>query len=406
MSMNQNSQQSRTSFLQAVELELIDESDGNETQEYIQEDTRLRNWKSGSVDRQYQAVKGILLEIKKLGYTMPTLDKKGVLSLIQTIQEKSDWSEYTKESNWNKFVRFYRWGYRKHGASWNVEARNIILGDGVGGANNRWLYKKDKNKIIRKDTFTTEEMVELVNAEHDLCYKAFFGVTFECGLRIGESLSLLIRDVEKTPAGFDVHVRESKTEKRTVWVEKYFASYLDKWLQVHPDKNNKNAKLFLNTLGRPLEDAAANKKLKEVSARLFPEKTKVSVHSLRHSWATETASYLTEAQMCNFFGWTMGSKMCATYIRKQKVDVRRAMRQAHGLEEQATIKEAGKRCGSCQHINPEGYDYCDECKLPLDPERMARAKQAQDMQVVFDRMMSEKFAALVEQLRKENKALS
>jgi hypothetical protein len=219
-------------------------------------------------------------------------------------------------------------------------------------------------------------MLTLVTSEPSLEYKVFFGVVFESGMRVGEALSLLIRDVSKTDIGFDIDIRASKTQKRRVFIERYFVSLLDRWLKTHPDKNNPNAKLFTNQQGGELTGFAANKKLKHVSSKLFPEKTKVSIHSLRHSRATELAEIYTEAQMTSFFGWTTASKMTAVYVRKASVDIRHAQRRAYGLEEAAT-KEIGRQCLTCGYVNASEVEDCVVCKQPVSHEKIVAALERQ-----------------------------
>ena len=46
---------------------------------------------------------------------------------------------------------------------------------------------------------------------------------------------------------------------------------------------------------------------------------------LRHSRATHLSKYLTEAQLCVFFGWTIGTKVVRRYIHLSGKDVDNAL---------------------------------------------------------------------------------
>lgn len=381
----------KQTFEQAIETGLIDRNDGVKTLDYIQEQQRLRNWKQGSINRQYQAIRPFLEEMKRKGLTLSTLDKKGVLELIGFIQDTQLWSEDTRKSNWDRFCAFYKWAYKQANKTWKPEAAELLTGE------ERYFYKRDLNKIVQKDILTPEQMLELVATEPSLEYKVFFGVTFEAGMRVGESLSLLIKDVSKSDKGFDIDIRSSKTQKRRVFVERYFEAVLDRWLKSHPDRNNPNAPLFLNQHGSPLTGFAANKKLKLICNKLWPEKTKVSVHSLRHSRASELAEMYTESALCAFFGWTVGSKMTTVYVRRASIDIRGIQRRAYGLE-QTKPKEVGRKCLTCSHVNMVTADFCEVCQQPVSPEQIARLHNSAPrgdvikaaVREVFEQMMLEK----------------
>lgn len=357
----------KTIFEEEVKKGLIGQHDGTTTLEYIEEQARLKGWKQGSIQRQFQAIRPFLKKMKAEGLSLATLDRKGVLCLIGFLQD-NDWSEDTRPSNWDRFCQLYRWAYKKAGKIWPSDAVELLFGE------DRYIYKRDHNKITQKDTFSPEEMKELVTAEPFLEYKAFFGVTYEGGMRIGESLSLLIKDVSRSDLGFDIDIRESKTMKRRVFVEQYFVAVLDRWLKYHPQRNNPDAPLFLNRQGNKLTGFSANKQLKFMVKKLWPSKTKVSIHSLRHSRATELAEIYTEAQMCAFFGWSMGSKMTATYVRKAIVDIRTAQRRANG-QEKITPKITGRKCLVCGYNNDLKVDYCAVCQQPIGEQAIITAKR-------------------------------
>ena len=382
-------------FEECIEKGIIDSIDGYEALQYVQEEKHLRNWKEGSIARQYQALKPFLIHLKQKNLKISSLNKKATLDIIDFLKTGTDWSEDTKPSNWDRFSRFWRWAYKKHGKTWDADAKQILIGDDT---ERRWVYKRDHNKIIKKDIFTVDEMKLLVSAESEPCYKAFFGATFEGGMRCGETLSLRLEDVKRTDYGYDLAIRISKTEKRTVWVEKYFVHELAKWLELHPDKANKESPLFFNKASGVLESKAANKRLKQVAKKLFPERKKVSIHSLRHSWATHVASFMNEAQMKNYFGWNDKSDMPSVYIRLKQVDVRHSMRRAHGIEKEEH-KEEGRVCLECQHINPSRFEYCDICKMPLDPKELVHKKELNDVHGLVEKLILQTRGTLIKEMQ-------
>jgi integrase/recombinase XerD len=126
------------------------------------------------------------------------------------------------------------------------------------------------------------------------------------------------------------------------------------------------------------------------------KRKKISLHSFRHSRATELAGMMNEFQMCRFFGWSMGSAMPATYIREQALDVRGALMAGYGLEKQERTKEVvGVACLQCEHRNPSGADYCDNCNLPLDPKHLAELRKG--AQALQGRELAKQYAMELKQ---------
>ena len=338
-------------------------------QEFIDYYSTTEKLTEGSKKKYYFAIKGFLKPLREQNKTLSTMQEADVLSLLQFLQNSS-WSEDTRRDYWMRFCKFYGWCYERYGKEWDVKAYDLLAGK------NKKPYRVDKNEVERKGILSPDEVLRLVHAESNLCYKAFFSVLYEGGLRSGEALSLRIKDVQKEQNGtFTLNLRRSKTVRRPVPLIQFSTKYLRNWLRQHPLGEHKDAPLFTNTLGEPLQNATANKELRCLLKVVKIKREKVSLHSFRHSRATELASIMNEFQMCRFFGWSMGSAMPATYIREQAIDVRGALMAGYGLEKQEHKQEmAGVACLQCEHRNPLGEEYCDNCNLPLDPERLRAIK--------------------------------
>jgi len=104
-------------------------------------------------------------------------------------------------------------------------------------------------------------------------------------------------------------------------------------------------------------------------------KKRTNPHILRHSRATVLANYLTEAQMCEFFGWTQGSRMSRTYVHLSGRDIDKAINKIYGLEEEEDEKERTiqpQKCPRCGYINAPTDRYCGRCALILDEKERLR----------------------------------
>ncbi len=111
---------------------------------------------------------------------------------------------------------------------------------------------------------------------------------------------------------------------------------------------------FRKIIKRAAEKAGINK-------RVFP-------YILRHSRATVLANHLTEALMCEYFGWVQGSDSPRTYVHLSGRDIDRAISRIYGLEEeeQKDAEVKPKKCPRCGYINASTDIYCGRCGLILD----------------------------------------
>jgi integrase len=127
----------------------------------------------------------------------------------------------------------------------------------------------------------SEEQVKLLLRVCELYSKALFSVIYDCGLRAFEACNLCWNDIS-----FDrqqVHVRRGKGGKdRIVPISQKTLQVLRVYRKHHPSMN-----LVFKQFGcdKPLNDAAIRWRLKDALA-LAGLDTRLTTHSLRHSYAT------------------------------------------------------------------------------------------------------------------------
>jgi ribosomal protein L40E len=94
--------------------------------------------------------------------------------------------------------------------------------------------------------------------------------------------------------------------------------------------------------------------------------------------------YLTEAQMCTYFGWRQGSRMPSFYVHMSGRDIDGRMLELHGLktEKRDQLEDTVRVCGRCQVKNSPAAKFCMKCGLALDLKaalevdtRVARAEE-------------------------------
>jgi len=250
--------------------------------------------------------------------------------------------------------------------------------------------KDIKNPIPKKklpeEVLTEDELKRMIDAAENLRDKAMIAVLYESGTRRGEFMNLRIRDVVFDDYGAVIKVKGKTGERRIRLVSS--VPYLLRYIDVHPYKDDLNAPLWVK-IGHPGKGEHVNyntfsAQIKKIAKKAGVKK-RVHMHLFRHSRATILANYLTEAQMCEFFGWVQGSDMPRVYIHLSGRDVDEAILRVYGLvkEEETRPKLTPVQCPRCNMLNDGESRYCSRCGLPL-------AKDAQ-VDVIAEEMLIREF---------------
>lgn len=126
------------------------------------------------------------------------------------------------------------------------------------------------------------EVKTLLKASVHIREKVMFALTYDTGMRISELTNLLVNDVDMDRAV--IHIRQSKNKK-----DRYLpiSSHAIRGIKKHMAINNPKVYLFenQNRKGMPISKTRVRFLLKEALS-VTDIKKKISVHSLRHTFAT------------------------------------------------------------------------------------------------------------------------
>ena len=127
-----------------------------------------------------------------------------------------------------------------------------------------------------------QEVKALLKAPVHIREKVMFALTYDTGIRISELVNLLIRDVDLDRA--TIHIRQSKNKK-----DRYLpiSSHGVRGIKKHLTINSPKTYLFenQNRKGMPISKTRVRFLLKEALS-MTDIKKKISMHSLRHTFAT------------------------------------------------------------------------------------------------------------------------
>jgi len=105
-----------------------------------------------------------------------------------------------------------------------------------------WKISKPKNAMMPEYLITEEEFNKLINATDDVQDRLLIGLLYESGCRIGEILSLQIKNVSFNNYGARLTVK-GKIGQRVVPIV-WYANLLRQFVESHPFKDNPEAPLF------------------------------------------------------------------------------------------------------------------------------------------------------------------
>jgi site-specific recombinase XerD len=228
--------------------------------------------------------------------------------------------------------------------------------------------RKVKDKIVREHLLTEEDRTKLLHAcGENARDRAFIDCHFEAGTRPGEILNLQIRHVKFDEYGAVLHV-DGKTGARPIRLVKSTPS-LAAWLSVHPAKDDSSAPLWPNVsykrTGEALSYAGARQMLNR-RCKMANLSKRVNLNLFRHSEATTTANFMTEAQMRKRHGWATNSQMPARYVHLVNADVDAAIFEHLGIEKKKNEeKNLPKKCHICEMPNDPDSKICSKCGKPL-----------------------------------------
>ena len=244
----------------------------------------------------------------------------------------------------------------------------------------RWLkVKKPGFNHKKSDLLTAEELGAILAACDSIKKKFFVAVLYESGARIGELLTLKLKDVKQDSYGLLLSL-DGKTGARTVRLITCGGSY-GEYLNSHYDGKNPDAPLFYMIKTRiidkktnhkevkclPYEYPAARKMLKTLFEIAGVSLEKAHFHLFRHSRAAETKRFMPEDYQRRYFGWAHGSPMPSHYGALDGTDLDNILLSAYGKaqREAAAPDVINRVCERCHKSNLPMAGFCNACGFKL-----------------------------------------
>jgi integrase len=214
-----------------------------------------------------------------------------------------------------------------------------------------------------------EDVERLIREAPNLQDRLVVELLDELGGRRSEVARLRIRDAQFDEYGAILWLNgKTGTRRRRI-----YASVPDLREQInnHPQKNDPDAALFLNSQGKPFSTDTLYDHVKKLGRRILGKE--ICPKMFRHTRATHDASYFTDSEMMLLFGWKTAD-MVRVYAHLSMRDVEEKDLVLHGLKPREEILRPlvhVQRCPSCGEENAPIAIYCVKCGGILPNEQLA-----------------------------------
>lgn len=279
--------------------------------------------------------------------------------------ETSDYSVWTRHDIKVILKQFYAWLE-------NEEYPKIV----------RWIKTtiphKDKPLVQETELLTEEEINKLISTADHPRNKAIIAILGESGARVGEIGNLTIGQIKIDASGAVLNV-SGKTGRRRLRIISSTA-YLVKWLDIHPDKENPYAPLWINIGTKDYHKQTTYEGIRKILIETFKKagiKKRCHPYIFRHSRASQLARHLTEFQMNSYFGWIQGSRMPSCYVHISGKDLDEDILRINGMkpgEQPIAFKPQARACPRCKEINSPNALYCCRCAEIVDASLALKTK--------------------------------
>ena len=246
-------------------------------------------------------------------------------------------------------------------------------------------------EIKPEQLISPEEIRKIIDNSLNPRDEALFSLLYDSGCRLGELLTLRLKDVTFDNYGAKIVV-SGKTGVREVRILGDSITYLRSWFQVHPLRNNLNSPVFCTLsenknggeIGRSLTHPDVYSSLKKILRRAKITR-RIHPHLFRHTRATELASKpLGNAVLEDTMGWVHGSRQTQTYVHLSGKERDNAILKAYGIQidGEKISTNLPKKCPRCDELNPSSSIRCKKCWLPLTEEGIQQQESDEIKKIV------------------------
>lgn len=190
------------------------------------------------------------------------------------------------------YVEFLRAYYRSYSYIKNSVMALRLFSELVLGKNLKNNYLKGiKRKSTLPDVLSIEEVKQLLDSISNLKHKAIIALIYSCGLRISECINLKSTDIDSKRMVIKIVQGKGKKDRLVQLSPKLLDLLRDYYKQYKP-----NGRLFQGQFKDEYSARSIQQILKKALERCNIKKN-ITVHSLRHSFATHLVEQGTDIRI-------------------------------------------------------------------------------------------------------------
>ena len=148
------------------------------------------------------------------------------------------------------------------------------------GSRKVYTIDRPREETYLPEVLSEQEITAILNATENLKHKAILMTIYSAGLRIGEAINLKIKDIDSQRMQIRVEQGKGKKDRYTLLGNKTLEI-----LRKYVSEFKPSFWLFEGTLGKQYADRSIQEILKKSVAKTNIKK-RITVHTLRHSFAT------------------------------------------------------------------------------------------------------------------------
>jgi integrase len=227
-----------------------------------------------------------------------------------------------------------------------------------------------------------DELQQLIDSCKNTRDKAIISVMYDGAFRLGEFVNMTIGDIIKDEQGRVGIIVDGKTGQGVGWLNSSVA-YLDNYLKTHPNKNNKDAPLWITQYNKKFSYTGLQQLIYLIAGK-SPITKNISCHTLRHSRIRYLKNKgMPEAHLRQFARWSKDSVMPSVYGAIDGDDAKRELFKIDKPQKVYTKQEVDKE------VNKQVTDLRSEMKIIVE-----FLKQ----EIASTRQMDERYLSLLDKM--------
>jgi integrase/recombinase XerD len=269
--------------------------------------------------------------------------------------------EHKQDFNYRKFIKsFYNWHTDGNLPKWIKGIRLVV---------------KD-TPVQPSDLLTKQELDRILDSCTNPRDKALIAVALDSAMRIGAIGTLRIKNVAFNKHGAVLYMSTTSRNQKTTSPQPipltWSTGFLNAWLDIHPDKNDPEAPVWVslhgNTKGEALSYRTMTKHLKIIVEASGVKNKHIHFHLFKHHKVTDMILRgFSEPKIKYQAGWKPDSnrmmKIYGNFLDKDMVD---SIYAQYGLKPEDGKQVTLDKCPRCHTVLVPEARLCHQCALVLD----------------------------------------